>query len=98
MLDEARRQLIVEETIGDKDCVNSSQPIKSQRAQTKVLINDGGTTVIGGIFTVNEGRSELGVPWFRKLPLFGWLFKNQSINQENRELLIFITSKIVKLG
>ena len=39
--------------------------IQTQRAQTKVLINDGGTTVIGGIFTVNEGESELGVPWFR---------------------------------
>jgi type IV pilus assembly protein PilQ len=72
--------------------------IKSQRAQTKVLINNGGTTVIGGIFTVNEGDSEIGVPWFRKLPVFGWLFKSRSINQENRELLIFITSKIVKLG
>jgi type IV pilus assembly protein PilQ len=72
--------------------------IKSQRAQTKVLINDGGTTVIGGIFYVNEGKGEVGVPWFRKLPVFGWLFKQQTVNMENRELLIFITSKIVKLG
>jgi type IV pilus assembly protein PilQ len=72
--------------------------IRTQRAQTKVLINDGGTTVIGGIFVVNEGDSEVGVPWFRKLPVFGWLFKNQEIQQENRELLIFITPKIVKLG
>jgi type IV pilus secretin PilQ/predicted competence protein len=72
--------------------------IKSQRAQTKVLINNGATTVIGGIFTVNEGNSEFGVPWFRKIPVFGWLFKNQSVTQENRELLIFITAKIVKLG
>jgi type IV pilus assembly protein PilQ len=72
--------------------------IKSQRAQTKVLINDGGTTVIGGIFYVNEGNSEFGVPWFRKLPVFGWLFKQKTVNMENRELLIFITSKIVRLG
>ena len=60
--------------------------IRTQRAQTKVLINDGGTTVIGGIFVVNEGSSEVGVPWFRKIPVFGWLFKQQSIQQENREL------------
>ena len=72
--------------------------IRTQRAQTKVLISDGGTTVIGGIFTVNEGDSEVGVPWFRKLPIFGWLFRQQSIQQENRELLIFLTPKIVKLS
>jgi len=72
--------------------------IRTQRAQTKVLINDGGTTVIGGIFTVNEGRSEVGVPWFRKIPIFGWLFRSQNITNENRELLIFITPKIVKLN
>jgi type IV pilus assembly protein PilQ len=72
--------------------------ITTQRAQTKVLIADGGTTVIGGIFVVREGESEIGVPWFRKIPVFGWLFKNQRIIQENRELLIFITPKIIKLG
>lgn len=72
--------------------------IRTQRAQTKVLIADGGTTVIGGIFTTNEGQSENGVPWFRKLPVFGWLFKTSNVTIENRELLIFITPKIVKLG
>ncbi len=72
--------------------------IRTQRAQTKVLISDGGTTVIGGIFTVNEGRSEVGVPWFRKLPVFGWLFKQQNITNQNRELLIFITPKIMRIS
>ncbi len=72
--------------------------IRTQRAQTKVLVSDGGTTVIGGIFLVNEGDSEVGVPWFRKVPVFGWLFRNQSIQKENRELLIFLTPKIMKLG
>jgi type IV pilus assembly protein PilQ len=72
--------------------------IATQRAQTKVLIPDGGTTVIGGIFQVNEGHAEIGVPWFRKLPIFGWMFKSQRITQEDRELLIFITPKIVALG
>jgi len=72
--------------------------ITTQRAQTKVLISDGGTTVIGGIFVVREGNAEIGVPWFRKIPGLGWMFKNQRITDENRELLIFITPKIVKLG
>jgi len=78
--------------------VGTTPPINTQRAQTKVLINDGGTTVIGGIFTVNESRSESGVPWFRKIPVFGWLFKARNITNENRELLIFITPKIMRVG
>ncbi len=78
--------------------VGDTPPINTQRAQTKVLINDGGTAVIGGIFTVNEGSSETGVPWFRKIPVLGWLFKSRNITNENRELLIFITPKIIKIG
>ena len=83
------------------DFVNTAADIPSirtQRAQTKVLVADGGTTVIGGIFAVTDGRSEIGVPWFRKIPVFGWLFRSQNITKENRELLIFITPKIVKLN
>ncbi len=83
------------------DFVNTAADIPSirtQRAQTKVLVTDGGTTVIGGIFAVTDGKSEIGVPWFRKIPVFGWLFRSQNITKENRELLIFITPKIVKLS
>jgi type IV pilus assembly protein PilQ len=91
--------IVVENNSPDfSNTVGGVPAINTQRAQTKVLISDGGTTVIGGIFVVSEGQSEAGVPWFRKLPLFGWLFKQQEINQQNRELLIFITPKIVKLG
>jgi type IV pilus assembly protein PilQ len=64
------------------DFVNKSgdtPSIKTQRAQTKILIADGGTTVIGGIFAVNESRSENGVPWFRKIPGLGWLFKSRRL-------------------
>jgi type IV pilus secretin PilQ/predicted competence protein len=78
--------------------VGDVPPINTQRAQTKILVADGGTAVIGGIFTVNEGKSEVGVPWFRKIPGLGWLFKTRNITNQNRELLIFITPKIVKVG
>jgi type IV pilus assembly protein PilQ len=77
-------------TVGEVPAINT------QRAQTKVLINDGGTTVIGGIFTVNEGESETGVPWLRNVPGLGWLFRNKNIQTRNRELLIFITPRIIK--
>lgn len=78
--------------------VGDVPPINTQRAQTKILVADGGTAVIGGIFTINEGQSEIGVPWFRKIPGLGWLFKTRNTTNENRELLIFITPKIVKIG
>jgi type IV pilus assembly protein PilQ len=60
------------------------------------MVDDGGTTVIGGIFSVSEANSESGVPWFRKIPVFGWLFKSRNITIQNRELLIFITPKILR--
>jgi len=76
---------------------NTGTPgIRTQRAKTKVLVTDGGTTVIGGIFVVNEGHSEFGVPFLRKIPFFGWLFKSRNITNENRELLVFVTPKIIK--
>ncbi len=70
--------------------------INTQRATTKLLIRDGGTAVIGGIFTVNEGNDEIGVPWLRRLPGIGWLFKSRGIQSKNRELLIFVTGKIIQ--
>jgi len=91
--------VIVENNSPDFQVNVSGVPgIRTQRAQTKILVADGGTAVIGGIFTINEGTSEVGVPWFRKIPGLGWLFKTRSITNENRELLIFITPKIVKIG
>ena len=73
-------ELLVENN--SPDFVNTAAgipSIRTQRAKTKVLIADGGTTVIGGIFTVNEGESEVGVPWFRKIPGFGWLFRSKTL-------------------
>ena len=72
--------------------------IRTQRAETKIMVADGGTTVIAGIFVVNEGESGFAVPWFSKLPGLGWLFRSKNTTYENRELLIFITPKIVKLS
>jgi len=77
-------------TVGEVPAINT------QRAQTKVLIADGGTTVIGGIFTVNEGHSESGVPVLRKIPGLGWLFRSRNEQTRNRELLIFLTPRIIK--
>jgi type IV pilus secretin PilQ/predicted competence protein len=71
-------------------------PISTRDAKTRVMVRDGGTTVIGGIFKTTENNQENGVPGLNKLPLIGWMFGNKSINNERDELLIFITPRIVK--
>jgi type IV pilus assembly protein PilQ len=77
--------------------INGIPPIDTQRAITQVLVNDGETTVIGGIFVSREQTSVERTPALHRLPLFGWLFKKNDIEDESRELLIFITPKIARL-
>jgi type IV pilus assembly protein PilQ len=78
---------------------SAAQPIPSidtQRAVTSVLMADGDTTVIGGIFTKLESLTNLKTPGLHRIPLLGWLFKNESRIENNQELLIFITPRIAK--
>ncbi|HET7220224.1 MAG TPA: type IV pilus secretin PilQ [Vicinamibacterales bacterium] len=76
--------------------VNGIPPVNTQRANTQVQINDGATTVIGGIFVSTETSSNGQVPGLHRIPLLGWLFKNERVEDESRELLIFITPRILK--
>ncbi len=70
-------------------------PISTKSITSKVIAKDGTTIVIGGILEKSEEVAEYGVPGLRRIPLLGWLFKNKSINITNKELLIFITPKII---
>jgi type IV pilus assembly protein PilQ len=69
--------------------------INTSRAQSKVLIADGETTVIGGIFVEESSTASDSIPGLGDIPILGWLFKNKSERQNKRELMIFITPKIV---
>jgi type IV pilus assembly protein PilQ len=77
--------------------VNNIPPIDTQRALTQVLVSNGETTVIGGIYVSREQANEDRTPGLHRIPLLGWLFKRESITDENRELLIFITPRIARL-
>ena len=77
--------------------VNGIPPIDTQRAVTSVLVPDGETTVIGGIYVTSEQANQGRTPVLHQIPLLGWLFKRDSTLEQNRELLIFITPRIVKL-
>lgn len=66
-----------------------------REASTQLLIRDGDTTVIGGIFQRNTGFSSSRVPFFGSLPVIGPLFRNSSRTDVRNELLVFITPRIV---
>lgn len=76
--------------------VNGIPSILTQEATTQVLVADGSTTVIGGVFKNTVDNQTQYVPLLHKIPILGHLFKNQSKTEENRELLIFITPRIRK--
>ena len=77
--------------------VNGIPPIDTQRALTQVLVSNGETTVIGGIYVSREQSSQDRTPALHRLPLLGWLFKRDEFTDESRELLIFITPKVMRL-
>lgn len=70
--------------------------INTKQVATKVLVENGGTVVIGGVYTQDETDSESKVPLLGDIPVLGWLFKSSTKTRAKKELLIFITPKIMK--
>jgi type IV pilus assembly protein PilQ len=69
--------------------------IDTKETKTKLLVRDGETTVIGGIFVETENFGEAGVPLLRSIPILGHLFKSTNRSTSKAELLVFITPRIV---
>jgi len=76
---------------------STNPPISTKEASTRVLVRDGGTTVIGGIYEVSTNQGEDRVPGLANIPILGYLFKNRRREDTNNELLIFITPRVIKL-
>jgi type IV pilus assembly protein PilQ len=74
-----------------------SAPIDTKEARTQVIVADGGTTVIGGIYQVSSDQGQDRVPGLANVPILGSLFKNKRRNDSNAELLIFITPRVIRL-
>lgn len=70
-------------------------PIKSSIVKTSVVVENGGTVVIGGVFVTSSDNSVDKVPVLGDIPMFGWLFKVKTDTTNRRELLIFITPRII---
>ena len=76
--------------------VNGIPPIDTQRANTTVLVSDGQTTVIGGVYVTREQFQNDRTPGLGSIPLLKWLFKRDATDSADQELLIFITPRIIR--
>ncbi len=70
--------------------------IYTKEASTEVIVKDGETTVMGGIIISDTKNSSGGIPFLKDVPVLGWLFKNKSVSDSQKELLIFITPTIIQ--
>lgn len=77
--------------------VNGTPSILRKFIETQVLVKDGGTAVLGGIYTTSTNAQTVGVPVLHKIPILGFLFRSKTNKEINSELLIFITPRVIKL-
>ena len=70
--------------------------LDTESANSTVIIKNGQTVVIGGVYQMSKTVTNNGIPGLMSIPLLGWLFKSQNISYSKDELLIFITPKIIK--
>jgi type II secretory pathway component GspD/PulD (secretin) len=68
----------------------------SREATSRVLIHEGETVVIGGVFRQLTNNAESGVPFLRSVPILGWAFKNSTRQDDRTELVVFITPRVLK--
>lgn len=70
--------------------------IDKREANTQILVRDGETVVLGGVFVDTQTNTVAGVPYLSRIPVLGWFFKNKTEIVAKQELLIFLTPNIVK--
>ena len=75
--------------------VNGQPAIEVKEAQTEVMVKDGDTAVLGGVYTLNESENVEGIPGLYRVPFLGWLFKATRDRSDRKELLVFITPHVI---
>lgn len=71
-------------------------PLTTRQARTRLMVRDGGTAVIAGIYTTRDNRGQERIPILHNIPIIGELFKTHNVSTQHDELLIFITPRIVR--
>lgn len=87
-----------------KDYANFAKPVGQEKnptlqvteTKTDLVVADGETIVISGLTRQVNSKGDSGVPWFKEIPVLGWLFKGEGTREEMDELLIFLTPNIMK--
>ena len=83
-------------TFGIRKDESQPPPTFSKTVTTNVLVDNGSTVVIGGIYNYKEDRLEKGIPFLKNLPLIGWLFKGSyNPSYDKSEMVIFLTPRII---
>ncbi len=90
-IDMKREFFGAQQTVGD----GTARPKNSRTAKTKVLVNNGQTIVIGGIYQKDSARSDEGMPLLRHIPILKWFFSTLAKSEQRNELLLFLTPRIV---
>ncbi|MGH9794850.1 MAG: type IV pilus secretin PilQ, partial [Candidatus Acidiferrales bacterium] len=90
-------EILVENTAIDEGIprIQNIPALTTQSAETKVLIGDGGTVVVGGIIISSQRTDISQVPLLGSIPIIGHLFKRTSVSSNSQELLFFVTPRIV---
>jgi type II secretory pathway component GspD/PulD (secretin) len=73
--------------------VDGNPTITSRQSKTSILVKDGATAVIGGLFKRTTTDTREGIPGLSKIPYLGWLFKTEQAREDNDDLLFFITQR-----
>jgi type IV pilus assembly protein PilQ len=92
-------EVVVDNTAIDRGvpAIDGIPALVTQSAETSVLINDGGTVVIGGVIVAQQSTDVVQVPLLGSIPIIGHLFKRTTVRTSSQELLFFITPRIVPI-
>ncbi|MBI5286520.1 MAG: type IV pilus secretin PilQ [Deltaproteobacteria bacterium] len=82
-------------SIGSFRSAAGTPSISKKEASTEIIVKDGETAVIGGIVISDKSDTGGGIPFLKDIPVLGWVFKNKSVSDTQKELLIFITPTIL---
>jgi type IV pilus assembly protein PilQ len=76
--------------------LGGNPPINKSEIESRIVVQDGDTIAIGGILRTEDTKGTSGVPWLSKIPVLGWLFKSESNTKNRKQLMVFVTPKIMK--
>lgn len=93
---EVRLDVTQEASLADKDAALSDQIIiRNRKLETKLVVPDGGTVLMGGLIKTANVNSHTGVPWLKDIPLLGRLFRTNRTEQNRTEILVIITVNVL---